>query len=287
MGTKRKTSFKRKPKKKKNIVSENLFGYSNLNPTDFKTEVTTAWSFPERGNWATHNPKYRGNFAPQIARNLILNYSNEGELILDPMVGSGTTLIEAKLLHRNAVGIDINKEAVTLTEKALKFDYKSNAKQSVDVGDARELSLFDDSQFDLIITHPPYLNIVKYSDGENKNDLSSISSLPKFCGEMEKVAKELFRVLKPNRYCAILIGDTRKSQHYVPISYNVLQLFLNVGFALKEEIIKAQHNCTYSRKWEIKAKEYKFYLIMHEHLFVFRKPKEDENLSRIAWSIKK
>lgn len=279
--------YKKRKESKSLLLKEKIFKDYFLNPTDFKTEVTTAWSFPERGNWATHNPKYRGNFAPQIARNLILNYSEEGETILDPMVGSGTTLIEAKLLHRNAIGIDINKDAVSLTEKALDFEYKTKAKQTVEIGDARDLSSFDDNQFDLIIAHPPYLNIVKYSDGENKNDLSSISSLPKFLKEIEKVAAELFRVLKPNKFCAILIGDTRKAQHFVPISYNVLQLFLNAGFALKEEIIKAQHNCTYSKRWEMKAKEYKFYLIMHEHLFVFRKPKEGENLSRIAWSIKK
>jgi len=203
------------------------------------------------------------------------------------MVGSRTTLIEAKLLHRNAIGIDINQDAVELSKKALEFDYDTTCKQEVFKGDSRDLSIYNDNQFDLIIIHPPYLNIVKYSKEKIKEDLSSISSLPKFCDEIEIVAKELFRVLKPNHYCAILIGDTRKAQHYVPISHNVMDRFLRAGFALKEEIIKAQHNCVYSKRWEIKAKEYKFYLIMHEHLFVFRKPKADENLSRISWSIKK
>lgn len=271
----------------KSVVKETKAEYLKLPPEDFKTEITTAWSFPERGNWATHNPKYRGNFAPQIARNLIMNYSEEGNTILDPMVGSGTTLIEAKLLHRNAVGLDINKNAVELTEKALDFDFKTKSKQYVNIGDARDLSIYEDNQFDLIIIHPPYLNIVKYSEGKNKADLSSISSLPKFCEEIEKVAKELYRVLKPNHYCAVLIGDTRKAQHYVPLSYYVFERFLKTGFALKEEIIKAQHNCVFSKKWETKAREYKFYLIMHEHLFVFRKPKLDENILRINWSMRR
>lgn len=203
------------------------------------------------------------------------------------MVGSGTTLIEAKLLNRNAIGIDINPDAVDLSNKALDFEYETTSKQQVLKGGARNLSAYNDNHFDLIIIHPPYLNIVKYSKEKIKEDLSTISSLPKFCDEIEIIAKELFRVLKPNHYCAILIGDTRKAQHYVPISFNVMERFLRAGFALKEEIIKAQHNCIYSKRWEIKAKEYKFYLIMHEHLFVFRKPKEDENLSRISWSIKK
>lgn len=250
----------------------------------FEQEITTAWSFPERGNWATHNPKYRGNFAPQIPRNIILKYSQEGDLILDPMVGSGTTLIEAKLLHRNADGIDINPEAVEISKKALDFEFKTKSKQNVYVGDARNLSKYPDNKIDLIITHPPYLNIVQYSKNSIAEDLSSIGSIPKFFNEIQIISKELFRVLKEDHYCTILIGDTRKAQHYIPLSYYLLQTFLKTGFVLKEEIIKAQHNCVYSRKWVQSAAKYNFYLIMHEHLFVFRKPKKDENKSRIKYS---
>jgi len=252
---------------------------------DFKPEITTCWSFPERGNWATHNPKYRGNFAPQIARNIILQYSDEEDLVLDPMVGSGTTLIECKLLHRNAIGIDINSKAVELTKKALEFDFKTNSKQIVYQGSVTDLKNINDNSIDLICTHPPYLNLVTYSDGKIDGDFSNISSPGKFCSELEKGIKEMYRALKHNHYCAVLIGDTRKGQHYVPLAYMVMNKFLQNGFVLKEEIIKTQHNCTYSIKWESKAKKYKFYLIMHEHLFVFRKPNRDEDLSRIRWSL--
>ncbi len=261
---------------------------SEYEPSEFEKELTTVWSFPTRGNWATHNSKYRGNFAPQVARNLILNYSEEGELILDPMVGSGTTLIEAKLLNRNAIGVDINEESVEISLAAINFEYEKNkSKQEVILGDARDLYFIGDEQIDLIICHPPYFNLVEYSEGKNENDLSSLKNISQFLFEMSKVASELFRVLKPNKYCAVLIGDTRKAQHYVPLSYYVFNLFLEKGFALKEEIIKIQHNCTYSKRWEKKARDYKFYLIMHEHLFIFRKPKHDENLSRIKWSMKR
>ncbi len=251
---------------------------------EFEPEITTFWSFPERGNWATHNPKYRGNFAPQIPRNIILQYSDEGDTVLDPMVGSGTTLIECKLLHRNGIGIDINPDAVELTQKALDFKFESRSKQLVYQGDVRSLDKIKDNSIDLICTHPPYLNLVTYSKGKIKEDLSNISSPQKFCNELDVGIKEMYRVLKPNHYCAVLIGDTRKAQHYVPLSHFVLQKFLQNGFALKEEIIKGQHNCVFSNRWIARAKEYKFYLIMHEHLFVFRKPKVNEDLSRIRWS---
>jgi DNA modification methylase len=247
-------------------------------------EWTTVWSFPERGNWATHNPKYRGNFAPQIARNIIEMYTEKGDSILDPMVGAGTTLIEAKLLARNALGMDINPDAVKLTEEALKFKHQPASRQKVKVGDARDLSFLKDDSFDLVLTHPPYMNIIKYSEGKLTEDLSNIGSLPKFCDEIEKIAKELLRVLKPNKYCAILIGETRKGKHMVPLAFNVMARFLKAGFILKEDIIKVQHHCKFTERWRWKAKRDKFYLIMHEHLFVFRKPGEAEDISRLKYS---
>ena len=248
-------------------------------------EYTTVWSFPERGSWATHNPQYRGNFAPQIARNVIEMYSSVGENIFDPMVGGGTTLIEAKLLCRNALGVDINPEAVGVCEEALKFNHHPVSKQKVMVGDARDLGFLGDESIDLVLTHPPYMNIVKYSEGKIDGDLSNISSMRKFCDEIETVAAELFRVLKQDKYCAILMGDTRRGKHFVPLAFNVMRRFLKVGFVLKEDIVKVQHNCKYTERWRWKARRDKFYLIMHEHLFVFRRPREGENLSRLRYSV--
>ncbi|HSV27831.1 MAG TPA: hypothetical protein VLH60_08055 [Sedimentisphaerales bacterium] len=65
--------------------------------------------------------------------------------------------------------------------------------------------------------------------------------------------------------------DGVEAKHWVPLAFNVMQRFLAAGFVLKEDIVKVQHNCMFTRRWEWKAKRDKFYLIMHEHLFVFRK----------------
>ena len=257
----------------------------NLEPDKFKAESTSLWSFPERGSWATHNSKYRGNYAPQVPRNIIINYTNEGDTVLDPMVGSGTTMIECKLLHREGISFDINEKAIELTRRALNFEYRTDSQQIAYKGDVRDLGVIGSETIDLICTHPPYLDMVSYSKGKIKGDLSNISNPQKFCDEFDIGIKEMYRVLKPNHYCAILIGDTRKNQHYIPLSYFVFHKFLQNGFILKEEIIKAQHNCTCSSEWTSSAKKYKFYLIMHEHLFVFRKPNPKENLSKYRWSM--
>lgn len=195
------------------------------------------------------------------------------------MLGAGTTLIEAKLLDRNAIGVDINPIAVEQTEDNLKFDSDGKTQQKCHVGDIRNLKNIDDCSIDLIVTHPPHLNIIKYSDGKIVEDLSNIGSIKKFLVEFELTVKELYRVLKPDRYCAILIGDTRRKRHFVPIAYNVMTCFLKNGFFLKEDIIKVQHNCQTTPKWRAMVGKYDFYLIMHEHLFVFRKPALDENAS--------
>lgn len=92
-----------------------------------------------------------------------------------------------------------------------------------------------------------------------------------FYYEMEKVAKECYRVLKPKKYCAILIGDTRKNGFMIPLGFNVMNIFLNTGFKLKEIIIKQQHNCSSTSYWEDICIKRNFYLIAHEYLFVFKK----------------
>jgi len=245
-------------------------------------EVTTVWDFPERGKWATHNASFRGNFAPQVARNLILRYSKKGDLVLDPMVGGGTTVIEAKLLERRSIGVDINADFIRSIHEKLNFNGKYEPE--LFVGDVRNLYFIKKNSIDLIVTHPPYLNIIKYSNGKIDGDLSNISGVKKFLSEFEKAVKEFYRVLKPDSFCAVLIGDTRKRRHYVPLSFYVMELFLKNGFILKEDIIKTQHNCKLTPYWRKQSARYNFLLIMHEHLFVFRKPGEGEDTSIYRYS---
>lgn len=252
---------------------------------DNAIQTTTVWSFPDRGKWATHNPAYRGNWAPQIPRNLIQLYSKEGEAVLDPMVGSGTTMIEAKLLKRRGIGRDIHPEVVAAAKKACQFENGNGMfEPEIKVEDARNLRTIKNESIDLIVTHPPYLNIIQYGQKDIDGDLSRISSLQKFCDQIEVVAKECLRVLKPNKYCAILIGDTRRKRHFVPLAFSVMLRFLNAGFVLKEDVIKLQHNCSATRYWNGQQRD--FLLIMHEHLFVFRKTYENENIASLKDSLR-
>ncbi|MCX7778483.1 MAG: DNA methyltransferase [Armatimonadetes bacterium] len=262
-----------------------------LQPTEFELEQTTVWSFPDRGTWATHQGNYRGNWAPQIPRNLILRYTQPGEWVLDPMVGSGTTLVECKLLGRNGIGVDINYEALMLTFDRLNFEprnlYETLPTTEIRLyhGDARNLDKIPDESIDLIATHPPYANIIAYSRGKAINgDLSRMRSLDEYLDAMTEVAKECYRVLKPGRHCSILVGDTRRHKHYVPIAFRVMECFLQVGFILREDVIKVQWKMKSTReRWQPQPNR-DFLLIYHEHLFIFRKPERGEDIHKFRGS---
>ncbi len=239
-------------------------------PENFELEMTTHWSFPKRGDWATHDAKWRGNWSPYIPRNILLRYSQEGDLVLDQFAGGGTTLVEAKLLNRDIIGIDVNDVALERCREKSCFEHDgAEGKVYIRKGDARNLDFIPDDSIDLICTHPPYANIIKYSE-DIEADLSRLK-VKDFLEAMRPVAAECRRVLKKGKFCAILMGDTRQKGCMVPMSFEVMRIFQDAGFQLKELIIKEQHNCKATGYWKTNSVKYNFLLIAHEYLFVFRK----------------
>ena len=164
------------------------------------------------------------------------------------------------------------------------------------------MDLLQDETIDLIATHPPYANIISYSSKKNRvpGDLSFGLCMTEYLEGMEEIARESYRVLKPERFCALLVGDTRKHRHHVPVAFRVMQGFLNAGFILKEDVMKYQWKTKRTReKWvglsklanenwvDSKPKRYftDFLLLSYEHLFVFRKPSKNEKLKDMRCSI--
>jgi SAM-dependent methyltransferase len=246
-----------------------------------------------------------------MVRNIVLRYSKPSETVLDQMCGSGTTLIECKLLGRNGIGVDINQDCVMITRDRIDFEYKPfdtdfpSVFNKTYVGDARELDLIKDETIDLIATHPPYANSISYSSRKNRvvGDLSFAHSLTGYLKGMEEIAKESYRVLRPGRFCVILVGDTRKHRHHAPIAFRVMERFLEAGFVLREDVMKYQWKTKGTReKWValskvaeqqwVDIKQSKkgwhtdFLLLSYEHLFIFRKPEKGEDLKVLKSSMK-
>ena len=157
-----------------------------------------------------------------------------------------------------------------LCKEKIDFEHEgADGKVYLNKGDARNLDFVPDESIDLICTHPPYANIIAYRE-DIDDDLSHLK-VPEFLDEMKKVAVESYRVLKKDKFCAILMGDTRQKGHMIPMSFKVMQIFQDAGFKLKELIIKEQHNCKATGYWKTNSVKYNFLLIAHEYLFIFKK----------------
>ena len=114
-----------------------------------------------------------------------------------------------------------------------------------------------------------YFDIIKYSE-DIENDLSHLN-MKAFLPEIHRVAEEAYRVLKKDKFCAVLMGDTRKNGMVQPLAFETMTMFRLAGFKLKEIIIKEQHNCQATGYWKTNSVKYNFLLLAHEYLFVFKK----------------
>lgn len=188
--------------------------------------------------------------------------------MLDQFVGGGTTAVEARLTGRNFIGVDINSSAIETTRAKCAFDFETPATVTLINGDARKLDV-PDNAVDLICTHPPYADIIHYSE-DIDGDLSLLP-MKDFLLEIGKVADECRRVLKKGKFCAVLMGDTRKKGMVQPLGFETMRVFERAGFTAKEIIIKEQHNCKATGFWKTNSIKHNFLLLAHEYLFVFRK----------------
>jgi DNA modification methylase len=239
---------------------------------------TTIWDIPIRGTWAVHQPTYRGNWAPQVPRAIIELYSKPGALVLDPFVGGGTTLIEAWLLGRNAIGFDISANALAMTRTRLRELEERGRRESlyglpnvkIDArkGDARKLPRIHPSSVDLICSHPPYGDALRYTHDDSK-DLSHISDPETFLDALTVAGRRFHEVLKKGGYCAMVIGDIRRNNVLFPLGFATLTRFQELGFKLEDIVIKTQSKDR-STEFYFKTTSFRFRLA-HEYLFVFRK----------------
>ena len=203
-----------------------------------------------------------------MPRNLILKYTKVEDIVLDPFCGSGTTMIECKLLNRKGIGIDVNVNALRLAKERLNFNYKTTYEPKLIRANTADLQgIIPNEKIDFIFVHPPYADIIKYTK-DIKEDMLRLN-LNEFLNQMNLFSKECYRILKKDKFCSVLIGDIRKRKNVIPLGFYVMNIFVQTGFALKEVIIKEQHNCKRTDYWINKNME--FYLLVHEYVFVFGK----------------
>jgi len=167
------------------------------------------------------------SFSPALVRHVIHMYSAPCETVLDPFLGLGTTTAEAHLMGRPSIGVDCN-----LDESQLPDVLVSELAPHLHKGDARQLDFLEHESVDLIVTQPPYGGTVRFSN-HNPHDLSLLPP-QEFLRALEQTAAELYRVLKSDGHCAVLIGDTKDRGRMMPLGFQLMHRFLSAGFSVKE-----------------------------------------------------
>lgn len=246
---------------------------------DYEDVLTTSlWTF-QRENSGIHNASYHGNFIPQVPRQLFTRYTKKGDWILDPFMGSGTSLIEAQRMGRNSIGIELQPSVAKEVTGRLRQELNPNCSTNIWVGDSKTIDMesimmsHNITKYQFAIFHPPYWDIIKFSD--NENDLSNTSTLDDFLNSFGQVIDNTTKHLEKNRYCAVVIGDKYANSQIVPLGFHCMNLFLQKGFMMKAILVKnfdkTRGKMNQKAIWRYRALASDFYIFDHEYIFIFKK----------------
>ena len=254
---------------------------------EYKDIITDSlWIIGERDKSGAHRGDYHGNFIPQIPNQLMRRFTKKGDVVLDTFLGSGTTLIECKRLGRNGIGIELLPKVAEIAKQRigqeLLFDSKvftdiliaDSAKKKTRQDVEKILKSHGKQNVQLIIMHPPYHDIIKFSD--NPNDLSNAKSVDEFLKLFGNVVSNFQDLLEKKHYLAVVIGDKYMNSEWVPLGFLTMQEVLNRGgLILKSILVKNMVNNRAKRNqehlWRYRALVGGFYIFRHEYILLFQK----------------
>jgi len=215
------------------------------------------WQFSYEGRDIRDKKAHPATFPIALAKQVIALFTHAGDLIVDPFVGSGTTLVAAQDLNRNAIGFDLQEKYVDLCAERLASKNLSDQAQQLAVQDeARNISDYLQAEtISLIWTSPPYANLLNRkrknkSRRERKNDqlgqVEQYSQDPRDLGTkpleeytqaMGEIFERLLPLLKPKAHCVINVPDMWWENERITIHVSLVQELRKRGYELRNTII--------------------------------------------------
>lgn len=216
---------------------------------------------------------------------LVLFFTKKGDIVLDPFSGVSSTSKACAVNGRKSVGIELTKKWVDLSLERLKIEVDNSEGQEIIQGDSRKiLKKYKEDFFDFIVTSPPYWQILnkkvdhktkervknglakKYS--EDEADLGNINDYNEFLIELQKIFKECYRVLKKDKYAAIVVSDFRHKSEFIPFHIDIINIMKEIKFKLSGITILAQNHKS------LKPYGYPYAFVSnihHQYILIFRK----------------
>lgn len=244
------------------------------------------WIIGERDKTGGHNGDYHGNFIPQIPNQLMRRFTKKGDVVLDTFLGSGTTLIESRRLGRNGIGIELLSSVVENAKKNLSQTsfFDKEVFSEIVIGDSADKKTVQQvkqilqekkkEKVQLIIMHPPYHDIIKFSN--DSKDLSNTGSVEKFTHKFGEIVKNYLDLLEKDHFLAIVIGDKYTQGEWIPLSWYLMEeTAKNKELKLKGVIVKNMVNnrakINQQNLWRFRALTGGFYIFKHEYILLFQK----------------
>lgn len=240
----------------------------------------------------THHP---AQFPVALVRRLLRIFTHKKDLVIDPFLGSGTTLVACRALQRYGIGVELNPEYVKLTKSRLADQtLGATTEQLAICADSRNLlELTDLKQFieklgknyvDFMVTSPPYWDVLHESRkktvlppekhplqySELEEDVGNIHDYWRFLNALKEIFKQVYELLHPYKYCAIVTMDIRKGNKVYPLHSDIVDLMCDLGFRYQDVIIW-NRNREYNY---LRPMGYPTTFIVnriHEYILVFRK----------------
>ncbi len=228
-----------------------------MTPKEWLKSQIGVWQFTYEKRDIRDKTLHPATFPITLAQKIISLFSHEGELVVDPFVGSGTTLVAARDLNRNSVGFDLQNSYGTLSLSRLNDSCIFNTSKQIFVNDdARNIhEYFDEKTISLIWTSPPYANLLN-RERKNKSrrirnneqlgkieqysqDTRDLGTMPlkDYCQAMGDIFHSILPLLKPKGHCVINVPDMWWNNQRITIHVSLIEELRTRGYELRNIII--------------------------------------------------
>jgi len=233
-----------------------------------RLESTTLWDYPRQsyGKTKKGSNKYAGVTPAFVIYNMVRRYTDPGDVVLDPMAGSGTSVDVCKEEGRRCIAFDI-----------------SPTRPEIKRNDARKIPLADES-VDMVFIDSPYGDNIDYNDQPGNIGKHSAEG-DEFYGALDMVMAECYRVLKPGKVLGWLIGDQWVKKKFTPVGFYVYDGLCKYFETVDVISVARRSQTSNTGIWHNRALRFNFYLRGFKYLFIMRKPAGEQAAKRkISWT---